>query len=156
MANTKDYDPTKVTVLIGGLYTVAGFADGTFVTASRTNQTWNLISGASGEHSRSKNQDKSGTFELTLMQTSATNNILSQYMLLDENSGQGKFPIAILDDVGTTIVEATQAWVQQPPSVEYGKELGDRTWTLEAGSIEFYVGGIDIPEMDAVEPISFN
>lgn len=155
MANTKDYDPTKVTVLIGGLYTVEGFADGPFITASRTNQTWNLISGASGEHSRSKSQDKSGTFELTLMQTSATNNILSQYMLLDENSGQGKFPIIILDAAGKTVVESTQAWVQQPPSVEYGKELGDRTWTLEAGSIEFYVGGIDVPDAADVEPVSF-
>jgi len=152
MANTKDYDPKKVVVTIGP-YTAEGFADGSFITATRNNQTWNTVSGASGEHARSKSNDKSGTFELTLLQTSATNDILNQYMLLDENSNAGKFNFGITDENGITVVASTQAWVQQPPSVEFGKELGDRAWTIESGSILFTVGGTDVlaTEVQAIE-----
>lgn len=154
MANTKDYDPKKVVVTIGP-YTAEGFADGTFITVSRNNQAWNVVSGASGEHARSKSNDLSGTFELTLMQTSATNDILSQYMVLDEASNSGKFPIYIEDINGGTKIGAAQAWVQQPPSVEFGKELGDRVWTIEAGEIDYVVGGTDTVATK-VSPVDFS
>jgi hypothetical protein len=145
MANTKDYDPNKVTITVGGNI-IEGFADSTFVTVSRNNQTWAVASGASGEHARAKSNDKTGNVELTLMQTSASNDILSAYMLLDESSANsGKFPFAISDANGNTLIAAVEMWVQQPPSVEYGKELGDRVWTLEAGDLEMFVGGTDVP-----------
>lgn len=145
MANTKDYDPKKVTITVG-THIVEGFADGTFVTVSRNNQTWNTVSGASGEHGRSKSNDRSGTIELTIMQTSASNDVLSSFMALDETSSNGgKFPFKLIDAHGKTAVATVEAWIQQPPSVEYGKELGDRSWTLEAGDIEFFVGGTDVP-----------
>ncbi len=145
MANTKDYDPKKVTITVGS-HILEGFADGTFVTVSRTNQTWTVKSGASGEHARAKSNDRSGTIELTLMQTSASNDFLSLLMALDESSASGgKLPFTLLDAHGKTAVGAAEAWIRQPPSVEYGKELGDRVWTLEAGDIEFFVGGTDVP-----------
>jgi len=144
MANTKDYDPKKISVMVGS-HTVEGLADGTFVTVSRNNQTWTVSSGAGGEHARSKSNDKSGTMELTLMATSATNDVLTGHMLADEKIGSsGKFTFNILDAHGKTAVGTLEAWVQQPPSVEYGKELGDRVWTLESGEIEFFVGGTDV------------
>lgn len=144
MANTKDYDPRKVTITVGGSI-IEGFADGTFVTVSRNNQTWTTASGASGEHARSKSNDRSGTVELTLMQTSASNDVLSAFMQLDEsNLNAGKFPFSLTDANGNTLIAAVEMWVQQPPSVEYGKELGDRVWTLEAGDIKMFVGGTDV------------
>lgn len=138
---TKDYDPLKVSILLGS-HIAGGFADGTFVTINRNNQAWSLVRGASGESARAKSNDKSGTFELTLMQTSITNDFLTSKMLLDEAPGSlGKFPVVITDAHGLTVLAATEVWVQQPPSVEYGKEMSDRVWTLEAGDIDFYVGG---------------
>ena len=140
---TKDYDPKKVTLNLGG-HIAQGFADGTFITVARNNQTFNTVSGASGEVVRAKSNDLTGTFEITLMQSSLTNDWLSGKMLLDEApDSAGKFSVGIIDGNGTTILTATEAWVQQPPSTEYGKELGERAWTLEAGEIIFFVGGID-------------
>ena len=137
----KDYDPKKVTVNLGG-HIAQGFADGTFVSASRNNQSFNLVSGASGEIARAKSQDKSGTLELTFMQTSETNDFLSGKMLADEGPlNAGKFAVSIIDANGSTVLAATECWVQQPPTVEFGKELGDRVWTLEAGELLFNVGG---------------
>lgn len=138
----KDYDPKKVSINLGG-HIAQGFADGTFVSVSRNNQSFTLVSGASGETARSKSNDKSGTIELTLMMTSATNDYLSGKLLADEGPlNAGKFAFGIIDANGSTIVGATEAWVQQPPTVEYGKELGERVWTLEAGDLFITAGGI--------------
>jgi hypothetical protein len=153
--NTKDYDPNQVAFHIGP-HLAEGFADGTFITATRNNQSWNTVSGASGEHARARSNDKTGTFELVLMQSSATNEVLSQYLVLDELNGTGKFPCAIDDVIGGTKIGTLQGWVQQPPSVEYGKELGDRTWTIECGDMTYVsAGGIDVEAID-IEPVDFS
>jgi hypothetical protein len=138
---TKDYDPKKLTINIGVAHIAQGFADGTFVTVSRNNQSWTVVNGASGEAARSKSNDRSGTIELTLLQTSITNTVLTQHQSNDELLNSGKFPFSLIDANGTTVLIAAEAWVQQPPSVEYGKELGDRVWTLESGDIDMVVGG---------------
>jgi len=139
---TKDYDPKQVVLSLGGV-AVEGYADGTFITAQRNNQTFNLVSGASGETVRAKSNDKTGTLEITLLQSSATNDWLSGKMLADEGpTNAGKFSVAMIDKNGTTVVSAVEGWVQQPPAVEYGKELGERTWTIECGELLFLVGGI--------------
>ena len=140
---TKDYDPNKVTINLGG-HIAEGFADGTFVTVTRNNPTWQVASGASGEHARAKTNDRTGTAELTLMQTSKTNDWLTSKMLLDEGpDNAGKFTFGIIDANGSTVVAAVEGWVQQPPSTEFGKELGDRVWTIEFGDVELFVGGTD-------------
>jgi hypothetical protein len=140
---TKDYDPYKVAITINGQI-VEGYADGTFISVSRNNQTWTVQSGASGEAARSKSNDRTGTVELTLMQTSAFNDVLSGLFFADETGtlNAGKFLFTLTDQNGSTLLGADQMWVQQPPTVEYGKELGDRVWTLETGNLFFYnVGG---------------
>jgi len=138
---TKDYDPNKVSIYIDG-QPVEGFADGTFISISRNNQTWTVASGASGETARSKSNDKSGTVELTLMQTSAFNNVLSGKLLADEgDTNAGKFLFTLVDTNGNTDLIADQMWVQQPPTVEFGKELGERVWTLETGNLIYLSAG---------------
>ena len=142
MAFSKDYDPLKVAIHIGGI-AVEGFADGTFITVNRNSQSWTNQSGAGGESARSKSNDKSGTVELTLMQSSLTNDRLSSLMLADENvGGSGKFGFTMTDANGNTSITSTDMWVQQPPSVEYGKELSDRVWTLETGNLIYGPGGV--------------
>ena len=130
-----DYDPMKVSVLINYV-PVTGFADGTFVSITRNNQTWTTVSGASGEVVRSKTNDKTGIIEITLMQSSAFNATLKGYMLADEATNAGKFTIQIIDNnTGKEIIGATEGWCQQPPQIEYGKEQSERQWTIEVGKL---------------------
>ena len=137
----KDYDPKKVTLTLGA-HTAQGFADGTFITVARNNQMWTVHSGASGETARSKSNDRSGTIELVVMQTSLTNDFLSAQVALDESSlNSGKFVLGLLDSNGITVCGAVEAWVQQQPSAEYSKEISDRTWIIETGDLEMFVGG---------------
>ena len=137
----KDYDPRQVSIYLGG-HTASGFADGTFVSISRNNPMFAVVSGASGEEVRSKSNDTTGTIELTVMQTSETNDYLTAKMLSDEGPlAAGKFSFMLIDGTGRTLVLATECWVEQPPTVEYGKEVGERTWRLVAGDLRFTVGG---------------
>jgi hypothetical protein len=140
---TKDYDPKAVTLNFGG-HIAGGFAKGTFITVDRANDTWTQKVGASGESARSKSNDKSGTIEVVLMQTSLTNDYLSAQHALDEGpASSGKFPVGLVDRNGTTIIGGVEGWVQKPPSTEYSDELSDRTWTIAIGELLMYVGGTE-------------
>lgn len=138
---TKDYDPNNVVISLGpplgegDTTTMEGFADGTFVTVNRNNPTWSVASGASGETARARSNDQTGTVELTLMQSSASNNILSGFLAADEATNSGKFSFRLEDAASGTTISAGEMWVQQAPTVEFGKELGDRVWTLETGQL---------------------
>lgn len=134
-ATINDYDPMKVSVLVNYV-PVTGFADGTFVSVNRNNPTWNTVSGASGEVVRSKSNDKTGTIEITLMQSSAFNSTMKGLMLADETSNAGKFTIQVIDNnTGKEIIGATEGWINQPPQIEYGKEQSERQWTITVGKL---------------------
>ncbi len=141
----KNIDPAKVRVTFAGS-PIQGFADGTYIDASRRNPTWSLVVGADGEAARSKSNDKSGTVVITLLQSSASNDVLSARAILDELSGNGVSPLLIQDLFGTTLIQEETAFVQQPASVTLSKEVEGREWTLLCSRLNIHVGG----SLDAV------
>lgn len=136
----KTYNPRKVIVTFAGKQ-ITGFADGTFITASRNGDTYTLTKGADGEGARSHNPDKSGTVVVTLLQTSSSNDVLQAQHDLDERTDQGKGPLFIRDLSGRTLVESPEAWVRKPADPEFGKEVGAREWTLECDELILKSGG---------------
>jgi hypothetical protein len=136
----KTYDPARYRVVFAGT-PITGFADGTFIAASRRNPTWAHTTGADGESARAKSNDRSGTVVFTLMQTSASNDILSAQALLDELSGNGVSPLLIQDLNGTTIIQEETAYVEQPAEVTLSKEIEGREWTILCSSLNMKVGG---------------
>lgn len=136
----KTYDPDKVIVTFGGV-PLSGYADGTFVNVERAEDAFTLSVGADGETARTRNLNKSGTITITLMQSSASNDLLSGAAIADESTGLGIFPVMIKDMAGTTLAIAANAWVKKMANAEFGKEHGDREWVLEADSITMHVGG---------------
>lgn len=134
------YDPKNVSMIVGGKI-AHGFADGTFIKAMRNQQAFTLKVGADGEGTRAKSNDKSGKYEITLMQSSSFNDILSAYASADELSDSGIVPILLRDNNGTTIATSLTAWVQKLPDTELAKEVGTRTWIFETDAMELFVGG---------------
>jgi hypothetical protein len=134
------YDPKNVSMIVGGKI-AHGFADGTFIKAMRNEQAYNLKVGVDGEGTRSKNNNKSGKFEITLMQSSSFNDVLSAYSSADQLSNAGVVPILLRDNNGTTLATALTAWVQKLPDVEFAKEVTTRTWVFETDDLEMFVGG---------------
>lgn len=138
----KTYDPKDYSLIVGG-HIVEGWADGTFLTVERTNDTWSDTVGADGEGARAKSNDKRGTFVFTLMQTSLSNSVLSGFHNADELNNGGQVPVLIKDNNGDTVCEAAAAWVRKPANVELGKEITNREWTLATTSMNMIVGSLD-------------
>lgn len=130
------YDPKLVILTVGGA-PISGYADGTFISVERAADTFTKVVGADGNVSRAKSNDRSGTVKITLKQTSPFNDILSGIASLDEMSNAGVVPISIIDLSGSTIMFMPSAWVKKPPTVEFGKEIGNREWVFDFDKCEF-------------------
>lgn len=134
------YDPKNLSMIVGGQI-MSGFGDGTVVKLSRNQQAFMLKVGVDGEGTRSKSNDKSGKIEITLMQSSASNDVLSAYASADELSNTGAVPILFRDNSGRTLATALTAWVQKLPDTEFAKEVSTRTWVFETDTLEIFIGG---------------
>lgn len=138
--STKTYDPSQVLASFLGAQ-ISGFAEGTFIKVERDEAAFTKMTGADGEVARARNKNKGGKVTFTLMQSSASNDILSAAAAADELTGTGIGPLFIKDNLGTTVVVAANAWIEKVATAEFGKELGDREWVIDCASVEMLVGG---------------
>ena len=90
------YDPKKVIITFGGV-PITGFADGTFVQIDPNAEMWTKKVGADGEVTRSQSNDNTHTVQITLQQSSASNDYLSTCMNADKLTGMGMLPLSITD-----------------------------------------------------------
>jgi len=133
------YDPASVTVAIGGAI-MSGYTDGTFVELSRNSPTWSQTVGADGLVTRGKTNDRSATLTLTLKQSSPSNDVLSGFLVLDELSNSGVFPVLIKDLSGTSIYFSAQGFITTYPTSTFGKDISDRSWVIFLADCDMFVG----------------
>lgn len=138
----KDYDPTEVTVSFAGI-TIQGFADGEFVRVEQDTDDFTDVVGTDGEVSRSKTSDRRATVTFLLMQTSATNILLSALSNADRDApgGAGVGALYIRDRQGTSLHRAAEAWIQKPPNVSYDRTPGPREWVIRCAKLIRTDGG---------------
>jgi len=136
----RTFDPSKVTVSVGGV-NIGGFADGTFISAERTTESFTKTAGADGDITRVRSVDKSGEITITLAQTSPSNKTLSDFVRDDENEGKGVVALLIKDTSGDTVLEAAFAWVRMPPPVAFGKEIETREWIIDCADLKMDIQG---------------
>lgn len=140
MGQVFTYDPKNVSCIIGGK-TMHGFADGTFIKFGRKEPAFSLKVGVDSEGTRAKSNNKSGFIEITLMQSSASNDDLSAFGLADELSSTGAVPGLIRDNSGRTLATCLTCWMEKWPDVEEGKEVTTRTWRFETDELDIFIGG---------------
>lgn len=138
----QSYDPTECTIVFNGI-TVDGYAPGTFIKVSRNQDTWTYQPSNSGIGARSRNPDKSGRYEFTLLNSSPANALLSTVMVEDEQSATGVGECQVKDR-GTLNAKCNSesAWVVKPPDWERAKELGEITWVIEAPEVDIFHDGL--------------
>lgn len=136
----KTYDAKKVAIIIGGAI-MSGFSDGDMISIERNEDTFTLQMGTDGEGTRSKSNNKSGRFTLSLMQTSAANAALSAIAKLDEIGNAGAVPVLVKDTSGSSVYSASQAWLVKPPTAELGREAAAREWVFETHELKWFEGG---------------
>lgn len=136
----KTYDPKQVQIIVGGI-PLSGFADGSFVTVARAEDAWTMTVGADGEGTRSKSNNKSGTITVVLMQSSQSNQYLSNLVLADEINNAGLVPTMVKDGSGSSLYMAEQSYVKKAPDSDFAKVAGTRTYVIETDNLQMFNGG---------------
>ena len=135
------YDPASVIVTWGSL-TLSGFAPDTFCNVEREENAVTKTIGADGFGCYTINRNRSGTVTVTLMQSSATNRVLSRAAIQDEITGDVSYPLTVRDiRSDETLCVAHSARIQKMPASAFGKELGTREWVFTSLKIDISVGG---------------
>lgn len=134
------YAPEEISVIADGEI-LSGFADGTFITVARDEDSSTYSPSGTGGGSRTKNPNKAGKFTFTLQQTSASNKKLSDLLKRDENGENILIPVLVRDNSGSDIHKAEQAFIMRWPDAGYAKELENREWVLQTDVLDMYLGG---------------
>lgn len=132
MSTVKTYNPKEVTIALGN-HIVSGYADDSFITIDPNGNGITKKVGCDGEVVRSIDPDKTSIVKLVVLQTSDTNSFLQQKHNLDQETGEGMFPILIKDLKGGLVFSAEQAWAVKSASRQYGKESQNREWEIHTG-----------------------
>lgn len=146
------YSPEDVSISIAGAITLSGFVEGTFITITRDNPLFQTHESSDGVVSRVKRNSKTFTVNITLMNTSESNDILSRMSLLDHSTSIVKFPLFIKDSLGGTVFFAGSSWIENTPSTAYSIDITDRQWSLKCTQASLYNGGND-SRSDVVEDL---
>jgi len=120
-----------------------GFADGEFITISRTKSTFEMVEGADGKVTRFKNASFSATVTVSLMQTSATNDLFSALLQVDRNArnGAGILPFRLRDSNGRSLYTAAEAWIMSDPDISFDRGPTTRQWTIGCADLQMFTGG---------------
>lgn len=141
-AGARVYSSNQVKISIAGLLIAGGYADGEFVTIERDTEAFGDVVGTDGEATRFRNNDNRATVTIRLMQSSAMNKILSDLHNADKNAegGAGVGRLLIEDLNGGTLHEAAACWIQNDPSVAYGREVSEYEWPIRVASLSSSFG----------------
>lgn len=143
MASLANYSPSDVTITVAGLYSVTGFAEGTFVRITKDTQQITTTRAMDGTMSRIKSPDTGWKIEITLAQSSSANDIFSVFWNVDKVTGLGKFPLFIKDGSGSTMFMAATAWIEELPDIVFSGQMETRTWRFGATDVLVNIGGND-------------
>ena len=135
------YDPAQVIVTYAG-YKLEGYGKDTFVEVARNSPTYTTLAGAQGHAVAVKSADRTGYIQVTLLQTSMTNQVLSGlFNTSDLTPGGIAKPITVTDALGTTLCFCGAALIEKPADVRFAASHQERTWKFLCGVLLMNVGG---------------
>lgn len=128
-----NYSADRVVITFAGLR-IQGYGDGTFVRIRPMSPGFGSKVGSDSLVSRYRNNDPRHEVEITLEQTSSSNDVLAAIHAADlaAPNGAGVSVMSIEDLEGRFAATAETAWIAKMPDAEFGRETGQRTWLFEA------------------------
>ncbi len=139
MAMYQQYSPKDVVCSWIGI-AFEGFAPDSFLRLQRTSPLVTPVVGAGGQVALTRNADKTGTIEIELMQTSLSNQMLSAIqakqdnMELEEDISSN---FVIYDPSGSVLATGINAWLQELPQVELGRDQNSKTWIFGCEKLDY-------------------
>jgi hypothetical protein len=141
------YIPSKVDIEISG-YKVSGHTEVSF---QLDNPQFTTVKGIRGRNTRIRSKNSSGVLTLGILQTSPTNDLLSEILKKDLQYGTGRLVIKIKDQSGSSLFFCDEAYIAGFPALSFSDKAGTRTWTINCLTVpldQFVVGGNYKPVFD--------
>lgn len=135
------YSPSDVTVSIAGIHTVGGYVDGTFIRIVKDIKPFETQRAMDGTMERLYHSDDGYRLELTLAQSSPSNNVLSTIHNIDVVTRMLKFPMTVRDAFGQTSFFSATTWIEGIPEVTFSNSMEQRTWVFGCTSAALHIGG---------------
>jgi len=140
------YSPESVVVVISNdkmQHVITGMAEGSFLNISRVIPHATLYTGADGSNVRVTRNVKNCDITLTLHQGSESNDVLSQLLIMDEESRNldNIFNITIRDTSGRSVFTSPSAFIGTVPDSGFAAEASEREWILHAVGMDTVIGG---------------
>lgn len=135
----QQYSPKDVVCSWNGI-AIEGFAPDSFLRLQRTSPLVTPVVGAGGQVALTRNADKTGTIEIELMQTSLSNQMLSAIqakqddMELEEDISSN---FVIYDPSGSVLATGINAWLQELPQIELGRDQNSKTWIFGCEKLDY-------------------
>lgn len=129
-----NYDPKDVNLIVGGVV-ITGYAEDSFIAVEKMEDTFTEYIGAKGEVSMAENANEAGEITVTLASTSPSIPYLNRLGLA---RGEGAVvPVQLVDlNNNTTTISGNDARVRKPASLNFGKEVGEREYTIFVGHMD--------------------
>jgi len=132
----RTYDSKDCNLVVGGVV-ITGMAEGTWISAERSEDDFTEHVGAHGEVTLAESNNFTGEITFTLEATSPSNNYL--YDLAKRRGDRAIVSAAIVDtnEHGGIRISSEQSRVRRPANWESGPEVTQREWTLFSARLEF-------------------
>lgn len=133
----KTYNSNEVSIIFANLSLDSGRAEGEFVSTEFTSEAYTDTAGADGEVTVNKSNDERGTITVKLLGSSSGHKILTQLYAAARTARNGRFaaPLQIRDRNGGLVEHAENAWIAKAPTNAFGKEVGEREWTIKTDKL---------------------
>ena len=142
MAAVASYAFKDVVLLFNGV-PLSGFADGDdAIVIERNVDAYTLLVGADGDAMALKQANKSGVATLKLLQSSASNAILTAVLKIQDAGLLSPVPFSVVDPNGLDLVLAEAAFPAGPPRLVYGAGHNPREWKLALPSVDIFASGV--------------
>ncbi|EKM0740871.1 hypothetical protein HCA21_11410 [Listeria seeligeri] len=123
MNEMETYDAADVSIVVNGI-SLFGFADGDMVSCSKDANNIEIKSDAQGNSSAAVSNDRSGTVQIDLAQTSPC-----YPKLIDIANRQLKVPVYVIN--GNEKIGGSMAFIEKLPNAGFGKSVGTRSFTFK-------------------------
>lgn len=132
------YAPSDVQLLIGGNHIVHGVIE---ISAKKNSKTFEIVKGIRGKNTRKRNRDTSCEISVTLLQTSTSNDVLSEIVSLDAQLGTGRLSLQLKDSSGSTLIKSDDAFIEDYADITFQETIQGRTWNIQCLTTSIFVVG---------------
>lgn len=135
----KTFNSTDLKIVYGGVE-ITGLSAGQFIDISYDDDIYKYMNGVDGEVARVKSGKLMATVVIRLLQTSASNDVLSGFMIADI-AGNIPQDLIIKDLSGTSIMTGVQSSIPKFANSGYSEDPINREWTIKVPRLLSFIGG---------------